>query len=171
MPPIIPGNDIQKPPRVSDEILLGVTVGGYLILAVALYCFGQGLFPRGWSDDVGPFRPYSEDPSALLLLVPGIFVGALCYLQVVAKMLFKHPPNQKTTRIALWLNALSSLGFCLIVALKRAPNTGYVPADGYFELAIAAVTLVIFLLGILISIINILSGFIRSRNAATEKFN
>jgi hypothetical protein len=163
MQSLVPAKYVQKPHRVSGQVLLGATVGGYVTLAVALYCFGYGLLPPGIGEDVPPFRPYSEDPGMLVFLIPGIFVGALSYLQVVAGRIFRHPPSQKATRVALWLNALGGLGFCLMVALKAPPNTGYVPADDYYELVAMIVTLLSFLLGILLSIFNIVSGFMPAR--------
>ena len=164
MQPLIPASYAPEHHRVSGEALLGVTVGGYVVLAVALYCFGFGLMqPSGVTNDVPPFRPYSEDPGTLVFLVPAIFVGVLSYLQVIAGRIFKRPPNQKATRVALWLNTMGSLGFCVMVALKRPPNDGEVPADAYFQLAALTVTLLSFLFGVLISIFNICSGLMPVR--------
>jgi hypothetical protein len=163
MQPLISTKYAPEPHRVSGEVLLGVTVGGYVFLAVALYCFGFGLMQPGVTNDMPPFRPYSEDPGTLIFLVPAIFVGALSYLQVIAGRIFKRPPNQKAVRVALWLNMMGSLGFCMIAALKRPPNNGEVPADAYVQLVALILILLSFLVGILTSIINIFSGLMPVR--------
>ena len=155
-----PPRQAPEPYRVTSELLVGATLGGYLILGVALYCFGQGLMtPTGTANDIPPFLPYSQDPHMLALLIPGIIVGTLSYLQIISKRRSSYS-NQKTVRCALWLNAIGSLGFCLLVALKRGPDTGWVPADEYIRLVASIATVLSFSLGILISIFNIFRGLL-----------
>ena len=131
--------------------LLGLTVGGYATVSVALYCFGGALvssnFPTG-------------NPQTLLFMIPGFFVGLLGFIQIHAEDYFKLKPRERITWFALWLNAIAIIGLCILLALKGAFEGG----GAYFiPLVLGGVTAASFLIGLVVSIVNTLWILIASK--------
>jgi tellurite resistance protein TehA-like permease len=142
--------------RVSNEWILGVTAGGYITFSVALYCFGQGLIPPGYPNDVP--MPYSMDPHALFFLVPGILACSLSFLQIYFEKLFTRKLPERTTRYALGLNAVGAVGLCGAV-LKDAPGLEV------FAMFLVAIGFTCFLIGIVVSISNLVGSIFRKQAA------
>ena len=146
--------------RVPNEWLLGATAGSYITFSLALYCFGQGLFPPHVLDD--PFAtskvPYSLDSHALLLLIPGLIVFALSALQIYFETIFKRSLSQGAVRAAVALNALGGIGLCSAIPLSGAYKLETIGA------CLALMALLGFVCGILLSITNILWATIRGQH-------
>jgi len=67
---------IENKRSMSKNWLLGLTVGGYATVSLSLYCFGGALI----SSSQVPAR----NAQALLILIPGFFVGLLDFAQIDA---------------------------------------------------------------------------------------
>lgn len=107
----------EKKQPVSSDWLLGLTVGGYTTLCVACYYFGAGAwissYPEAGIDDPSPGQL-----QALLLLIPGLFIGLLDYIQIHSEAVFKRKGNERITTVSVWLNACAILGFFALIALN-----------------------------------------------------
>lgn len=131
---------------MSKTWLLGLTVGGYATVSVALYCFGGAL--------VSSSRVPAGNPQTLLFTIPGLFVGLLDFVQIRAEDYFKYKPRERITWFALWLNAIAIIGFCALLTLK-----GVFDGEGLYPflwLVLGSVTAASFLVGIVVSILNVL---------------
>ena len=163
---------VEKSYHVSSEALVGIAVGCFVILALAQYSLGGALVRVARNFDP-PSPPYSENPAFLIVwLTPALLIGVVGYIQLKASNLLKHSPGEKATRLALWLNALASLGFCLMVAflaveLKVGGAGGATEADGILVIAVAVASFVALLSGILLSIFNIVRS--RKPGSANEE--
>lgn len=104
---------------VRSELLLGVTVGCYATAAIFLTSFG-GILVSVQDDTWRPFAqqvPVAQ-PSFLVLLIPGVCVRLLSLLQIYSEQLFNRKANVRATSIALWLNAIGAVGWCLLAPVK-----------------------------------------------------
>jgi|GEM_PF-2662801 len=131
---------------VSKNWLLGLTVGGYATVSIALYCFGGALVSSGQFP--------SGKAQALLFLIPGLFVGLLDFVQIHSGDYFKYKPRERITWFALWLNATAIIGFCALFTLK-----GVLDGGGFYSfvpLILGILTASSFLLGIVVSVSNVL---------------
>jgi hypothetical protein len=101
---------------VRSELLLGVTVGCYATAATFLTSFGGILVAV--HDDTRWQVPSVAQPSALLFLIPGMCVGLLSLLQIYSTQLFNRKANVRATSVALWLNTIGAVGWCLLVPVR-----------------------------------------------------
>jgi hypothetical protein len=131
---------------MSKTWLLGLTVGGYATISVVFYCFGGAL--------VSSSQVPAGNSQTLLFMIPGLFVGLLDFVQIHAEDYFKFKPREKITWLALWLNAIAIIGFCALLTLKSALDGGGLYS--FLRLALGSVTATSFLLGIVVSILNVL---------------
>src|SRR5215813_7467860 len=129
---------------LSKNYLLGVSVGGYVAISVLLFCFGGAL--------VSAEMPRPGDVQAFLFLIPGFFIGFLNFIQIHATEYFHYAPRDRLTRFALWLNVIPVLGFFTIPVLKDLFGVVYL---GFVPLAVALLTATSFVVGILLSLMNV----------------
>lgn len=137
---------IENKRPMSKDWFLGLTVGGYATVSVALYCFGGALVS---SSQIPPGNAQS-----LLFMIPGFFVGLLDFVQIHAEDYFKYRPHERITWLALWLNTTAIIGFCAILTLRGVINGGRLYSWVLLVLGIAVA--VSFLLGVVISVSNVL---------------
>jgi hypothetical protein len=137
---------IENKRFISKNRLLGLTVGGYGTISLALYCFGGAL--------VSSSQVPAGNAQALLFLIPGFFVGLLDFVQIYAEDYFKYKPRERITWVALWLNATTIIGLCSLLTLKGVLDGGRFYS--FVLLALGIVTVASFLLGIVISVSNVL---------------
>jgi hypothetical protein len=138
---------IENKRSISQNWLLGLTVGGYGATSLALYCLGGAL--------VSSRQVPAGNAQALLFLIPGFFVGLLDFAQIHAEDYFKYKPRERITWVALWLNATAIIGLCSLLTLKGVLDGG--GFDNSFVLPVLGiVTAASFLLGIVISVLNVL---------------
>jgi hypothetical protein len=131
---------------MSKTWLLCLTVGGYATVSVALYCFGGA--------SVSSSQFHAGNAQLLLFMIPGFFVGLLDFVQIHAEDYFKFKPRERITWFALWLNAIAIIGFCALLTLKGGfDGGGLYPI---LPLVLGSVTGASFLVGILVSILNVL---------------
>jgi hypothetical protein len=130
--------------KAVNNWLLGVTMGSYCFGA-AFVSFGQVHFGR--------------DP--LLFVVPGLFVGLLDFVQIHSLRLVKRAPHERTTRFALWLNTIAIVGVCGLLVLRSALQGRTLSSSA--NLALAAPLATAFLLGIVVSVSNILWTLIAAK--------
>ena len=143
----------------SNFFLLATAVSGYFILGITAYLFGRALFPPSWSCDVPACfdRPDPLDPAMLLILVPGLMVGLIGLLQLRLVGRCPSPRNRRILRASFWLNALASMGVCLVASLARARDAGIV-GEG-----ILVATATCLLAGFALSLVNIGWSLLRAR--------
>jgi hypothetical protein len=137
---------IENKRSVSKNWLLGLTVGGYAAVSLSLYCFGGAL--------ISSRQVPAGNARALLFLIPGFFVGLLDFAQIRAEEYFKYQPREGITWFALWLNAIAIIGFYAMLTLK-----GVFDGRGLYSfvpLVLGSVTAASFLVGIVVSILNVL---------------
>lgn len=144
---------VENKRSISKNWLLGLTVGGYGTVSLALYCFGGALvsssqFPAG-------------NPQALLFLIPGFFVGLLNFVQIHAEDYFKYKPRERITSVSLWLNAIAIIGFCALLTLKGVFDGGGLYS--FVPVVLGSVAAASFLVGIVVSILNVLWILIASK--------
>jgi hypothetical protein len=125
---------------LSKDWLLGLTVGGYITLAVVLFRFGGALFDR---------QVPAGNVQMFLLMIPGFLLGMLDFVQIHAEDVFKYKPRERIPSCAVWLNVIPVLGFCALFILKDVLGGG---GSFIISLVIAAS----FLLGIVVSLGNVL---------------
>jgi len=129
---------------MSKNWLLGITVGGYATVSVALYCFGGALVAS---------QVPAGNAQALLFMIPGFFIGLLDFVQIHAEEYFKCKPRERITWFALWLNATAIIGFCAMFTLKNALEwRGFY---SFVPMILAIVTAASFLVGIVVSLLNV----------------
>ena len=135
----------------SNIFLLSIAVGGYLVLSVAVYCFGRGLLPPGPSCDTPECfsRPYAQDPQTLFVFLPGVIIGLLGLVQIWLSRRCSSAANQKLLRMSFLSSAIASVAISLSVALFGAEELDIL--RGVVGLSAAA----FFPLGLLLSLINI----------------
>jgi len=136
---------IENKRSMSKNWLLGLTVGGYATVSLSLYCFGGALI----SSSQVPAR----NAQALLILIPGFFVGLLDFAQIHAVEYFKYQPRERITWFALWLNAIAIIGFYALLTLKGVFGGGLY---SFVPLVLGGVTAASFLVGIVVSMLNVL---------------
>jgi hypothetical protein len=131
----------------SKNLLLGLTIGGYATLSLAIFCFGGALLSSSSRIPAGKTQ-------AFLFMIPGFCVGLLDFVQINAEHYFKYNPHNRITFVALWLNLVPVLGlFAMLTSKALLDGAGF----SYFVfLSLAVVTAVSFLLGMLVSLANIL---------------
>jgi hypothetical protein len=138
---------IEDKRSFSKNWVLGLTVGGYGTVSLALYCFGGALISSS-------NRVPAGNAQALLLLIPGFVVGLLDFTQIHAEDYFKYKPREGITWIALWLNATAIIGLCLLLTLKGLIDGGSLYS--FLVLGLDMLTAASFLFGIVISVSNVL---------------
>ena len=136
---------------ISKNWLLGLTLGGYAILSLALFMFGGGqwIFPY---NDLDPTGPPSGQFQAFWLLIPGVFVVSLGFLQVEAESLLGCKANERLTSLSVWLNAVPILGFFALIWLS---SMHWVFAS-FVALATLFASTLAFCLGILMGAANLI---------------
>jgi hypothetical protein len=113
---------IENKRSVSKDWLLGLTVGGYTTLSIALYFFGGG----SWISSNFEASYYEgNDFSApghlqvFLFTILGLFIGLLDFAQIHSDVFFKQKAIEPITSLSVWLNALAVLSFFALIPLKE----------------------------------------------------
>jgi hypothetical protein len=132
---------------LSRNRLLGLTVGGYATLSIWLFCFGG-------ASTISLSQIREGNTQAFLLIIPGLLIGLLDFVQIHAEDYFSYKPGERITIFALQLNAIPVLGFCVILILKEVLDGGVY--SSFVLVSVAVVTLGAFFLGIAVSLINVL---------------
>ena len=115
---------IENKRSVSKDWLLGLTVGGYTTLSIALYFFGGG----SWISSNFEASYYEgNDFSApghlqvFLFTILGLFIGLLDFAQIHSEVFFKRKAIAQITALSVWLNALAVVSFFALIPLKELP--------------------------------------------------
>lgn len=129
----------------SKGYLLGMAVGGYVAISVAVFCFGGGLFS---SNALPP-----GNLQAFLLLIPAFYIGFFDFIQIHAAEYFHYKPSPRLTHCALWLNVVPALGFLTLFLVKDLfSGGGYL---GFVPFGIFLLTALSFVVGVLLSLVNV----------------
>jgi len=149
---------IENKRPVSKDWLLGLTVGGYTTLSIALYFFGGG----SWLSSNFEASYYEgNDFSApghlqvFLFTILGLFIGLLDFAQIHSEVFFKRKAIAQITALSVWLNALAVVSFFVLIPLKELP---WEPAIFLHTVALFALV-TSFCLGNLIGILHVLWMF------------
>lgn len=140
--------------RISDEWVMGATVGAYVVLTFVLHFWGSAFIHYLCGNS--PYPPTTRDgrfPSFLVFLIPGVIVGVLNWVQI--KLAQSRPGllNYRAVRFALWMNLLGILGYLVAVA------SNYRSANDIGFLAIVALLLMaVWPLGLVVSLWNLVRG-------------
>ncbi|HXL23015.1 MAG TPA: hypothetical protein VOA78_11150 [Candidatus Dormibacteraeota bacterium] len=146
--------------RRPDVFYLGLTVAGYLSLALALWCFGRGIVPPAYCAVGLLEHPYAQDPQVLLFLVPGAVFGLLGILQLRLDRNCSSKVNHKLIGLSFRCNALAVAGMCGATALAGLDGSWGDTVRPLLGLA----SLGVFLVGIILTLTNITwSLVLRSR--------
>src|SRR5260370_14558859 len=86
-------------------------------------------------------------------MIPGFFVGLLDFVQIHAEDYFKYKPRERITWSALWLNTIAIVAFCALLTLKDVFGG---ELYSFVPLVLGGVTAASFLVGIVVSILNVL---------------
>ena len=106
--------------RVSDEWLIGATVGAYLVVTFVVQFWGP-LFLHPWCINC----PYPSDPAYLEFLIPATVVGVFDWVQIQLPKGGSKPITHSAVRLALWLNLIGILGFLVVVAAHYGPDRAH----------------------------------------------
>jgi hypothetical protein len=145
--------------RVSDEWLLGATVGGYLILTFVLHFWGSA-FVHYWCGN-SPYPLSTRDgrfPVYLVFLVPAVIVGVIDWAQ--AKFAQTCTASRRFVRAALWMNLIGILGFLAAVASNYGPDGN----NGFFAIVIL-LGMACWPMGLVVSLGNLVRACIRRLSA------
>jgi hypothetical protein len=92
-------------------------------------------------------------------MIPGLLIGLLDFVQINAADYFKYKARERITSFAVWLNVVPVLSFCVMLTLKDVLDG----AGSFILLFIMAVAAASFLLGIVVSLGNVLWIFIAAK--------
>lgn len=140
----------EKKRFISRDWLIGLTVGGYATLSVAGYFFGGGTWISS-SFEAWDYPPPGQ-LEAFVLLIPGLVIGLLGFVQIHSEALFKHQGNDRIATISVWLNAAAILGFFALIPLNSMTGT----VAGYLRSFALVVTGLSFCSGIVTGVANVL---------------
>jgi hypothetical protein len=140
---------IDNKRSVSKNWLLGLTVGAYSTLSIALYFFGGG---RWVSSSFEPIDFPPGELQAFGLMIPGLFVGLLDYAQIHSEVFFKRKANERLTAVSVWLNAAAILSFLALIPLNSMPWTAVI----YLRIITLLSAAICFSLGNLIGVLHVL---------------
>jgi uncharacterized membrane protein len=141
-------------PRISDEWVMGATVGAYVVLTFVLHFWGSA-FIHYWCGN-SPYPPTTRDgrfPGFLVFLVPGVIVGVLNWAQVKLAQSRTGLLNHRAVRVALWMNLFGILGVLVIVA----SNYGSANDIGFFAI-VPLLAIALWPLGLVVSLWNLVWG-------------
>lgn len=139
--------------HVSDEWLMGATLGAYLVVALAIN-FWASAFLHSWCANF--MEPSPRFGDNLVLLISGLVVVALDWAQ--SKLADSRPAliDRRFLRVALWMNLIGILGFILALGSKYDGED-----PGTFWAIMTVIGLVFLPLGLLLSLANLTWASIR----------
>jgi hypothetical protein len=107
--------------RVSDEWVVGATVGAYAVLTFVLYFWGTA-FMHFWCGNSyeSVFTKDGRAPGSLALLIPGALVGVMDWGQI--KVARQGALRERAMRAALWMNLVGILGFLIAYSSNYGPD-------------------------------------------------
>jgi len=144
-----PAFGLEERARQPDSFYLGLTVAGYVTLAVVLYCFGRGIVPFGYCVTAEMLhRPYAQDPQTLLCLVPGAILGYVGTIQLRMDRTCTSAFNRKLLGLSFRCNAFAVIGFCGLIALSGSDLD-------LLRLSLGAASLGLFAAGVISMLLNI----------------
>jgi hypothetical protein len=154
---------MMKASRISNEWLMGATAGAYLIVSFVLSFWGSAFLHYYCAVDVyyGPKATSGVLLSYMVMLIPGAVVGILDFMQLQLLQAGEKSVSQKAVRTALWMNFLGVVGLLFALSDKFGPdrNTSFLGAPG-----IAGI--VLWPMGILLSIGNVATGYVKKLRAS-----
>jgi hypothetical protein len=107
--------------RISDEWLMGATVGAYLVLTFVLHFWGSAFIHYWCGNSVYPLTTRDgRFPGYLLFLVPGVIVGVMDWAQM--RFAQNSTASHRLVRAALWMNLIGIVGFLVAVASNYGPD-------------------------------------------------
>jgi hypothetical protein len=144
----------MEKPRVSNEWLLGATVGGWVVLSFVLYFWGYA-FIHSWCGN-SPYS-YTNDgrvPGSLVFVVVAVIIGALDWAQMKFAQTF--PRSRRFVRAALWMNFVGILSSLAVVTSNYGPS----PELGFFAIVLL-LGMACWPLGLLFSLGNLIWACVR----------
>jgi hypothetical protein len=140
---------IENKRSVSKDWLLGLTVGGYTTLSIALYFFGGGswifsYFEASYYEATDFSAPGHLQVFELAIL--GLFIGLLDFAQIHSEVFFNRKAIERITAVSVWLNALAIVSFFALIPLNELP----------WEPVIFLRTVTLFVLAISFSLCNLI---------------
>ena len=145
----------MEKPRVSNEWLLGATVGGWVVLSFVLYFWGYA-FIHSWCGN-SPYASYTNDgrvPGSMVFVVVAVIIGALDWAQMKFAQTF--PRSRRFVRAALWMNFAGILSSLAVVTSNYGPS----PELGFFAIVLL-LGMACWPLGLLFSLGNLIWACVR----------
>ncbi len=151
--------------RISDEWLVGATLGAYAVLTFVLYFWGSA-FLHFWCANgyESIFTSDGRAPGSLALLIPGVIVSVMNLGQV--KLARRGTLGERAMRAALWMNLVG------ISTVLVANASNYGPAMTIHSRFLSLLEMAFWPLGLVISLRNLVwSGVHWVRAPRSEAFS
>jgi hypothetical protein len=146
---------MMKPSRITNEWLMGATVGAYLVLSFVLTFWGSAFLHSYCANtSYGFMGANGVLLSNLAFLVPGAVAGVLDWLQLRLLQADEKLVSARAVRVALWMNFLGAASLLLVVSDNFGPDWG-----ASFPWVLAVVGIAFLPLGVLLSIGNVVAGY------------
>jgi hypothetical protein len=148
-----------KSSRRSPEFYLILAVAGYFTIASAIYLQTIHLDPPPTANLVGTWDLRTEPkPEPLIFVFPGALIGFLGLLQLRLTRKNTLDANRAVMAWSFRCSAFALLAFGLAYALSEL--------DDILGVVLAITTVLLFLSGIVLAVINIAWSLVRSRRPA-----
>ena len=150
--------------RISDEWVIGATLGAYVFLTFVMYFWGSA-FIHFWCGN-SPYPSSTRDgrfPVYLGFLIPAAVVCVLDCVQTKAAR--TQLVSYRAVRVALWMNLFGILAFLIAVAGNYGPDRDI----GFFAI-VSLLGMALWPLGLLVSVGNLVRVCIhrvRARHRST----
>ncbi len=132
--------------RISDEWVMGATVGGYLVLTFVLNFWGFAFIHYWCGNSPSPLSTRSGGFSVyLVFLIPGTLVGVLDWAQSKLDQTHTGLVNHLAVRVALWMNLFAIVGFLVGIVSNYGPDRdiSFFAIAGFLAMALWPLGLVV----------------------------
>jgi len=141
--------------RISNEWLMGATVGAYLVLSFVLTFWGSAFIHSYCANTpYGFLGTRGVSLGNLVMLVPGAVVGILDWLQLRLLQTAEKLVSSRAVRSALWMNFLGAASLLLAVSDNFGPDWRTI-----FFRVLAMVGIAFLPVGVFLSIENVVAGY------------
>jgi hypothetical protein len=154
---LIDGGRVAKT-RMSDEWIMGATLGAYVVQTFVLYFWGSAFIHQWCGNSLYPLSTRDgRFPFYLTFLVPGVLVWVLDWAQMKIAQNHIRLVSHHAVRAALWINLIGIA--CLLVAVGS--HYGHYGQNNGFSAIVSLLGMAFWPLGLAVSIGNLAWAFIQ----------